>query len=285
MMKTQAYVSIALASIMGTVSLGVHANSPWGAEVGTYQLSYSRVHDSFDQKFLGTEDATDIAEISQSTDWINFATGLTDTISLAVQMGYTSSEWDMNDITYHGLADSVVAVQWEQINQFAHDRLATVAWRMAAVIAGNYQRSSGGRPHGPGDKANGFDSSVLMGRFVTDQFSAQGEFGYRLRLNDVPDEVFFNLGMNFSVTQHWGASLNWATKVAVEGGDINDSDFKGEFHKTREDRSTIDANVGLNINGISGALGVARQIDVGGIGGARNTGKSTVVHLSMGYAF
>ncbi len=264
-------------------SMPVHATTPWVMEEGASSIYISHVAESFDEKYLGSEGATPIPEIEQSTSWINYYYGLTSKTTLGVQLGYTSSEWEGSDYRYHGLADTKLSATYELKNQFMDETPWTISLWSALTIAGTYERGAGGRPHAPGDEANGFEGALLAGRQLSERLSTNTSFGYRFRADDVPDEIFYSAALHYTIVPQFTTSILLDAINAIDGDDINDPSFAGEFFKTEEDRAILDLIFSYRVGGVTLVGGYGRVIDVSGIAETRNTGKSDILHFSFGY--
>jgi len=261
----------------------VSANSPWGYEEGVTSVSYSYVSESFDEIYKGTQSGIYFPEVNLTTHWFYYGTGLSDTLTLSVQTGYVESENvgnPENPYVYTGLADTLISVKKEVINQYMDDAFATIAYRIGVTVAGNYGRFT--LPHAPGDGANGVEVSGLMGRFATSKLSLQAEFGFRLRLNDTPDEIFYSVGANYYLLPELSFTVNLMANSPSSGTDITDSDFKKEFYETKEVRSMLDVSVAYNVEAINLSLGYATVIDALE---TRNTAASKVLHFSLSYTY
>ncbi len=278
MMTTAATLSL----LMSCANTAI-ANTPWVMEAESSSLYYSFVSEAFDEKYLGEEDATSIADIEQTTHWIHYFYGLNERLTLSVQTGYTQSEWDGSDYEYSGRADSRLGATYEWMNQFVDERAWTVSLYGALTLAGTYERGAPGRPHAPGDGADGVEAALLAGRQISETISTQATFGLRLRGDDVPDEIYYGGAFHFSLSSQLTGSLAFDAIRALDGSDI--PNHGGEFHKTHEDRATLDAVLSYNLAGFTLIGGYAQVIDISGIAETRNTGKSEILHFSIGYHY
>ncbi len=262
------------------------AESPWLYQEGFSTISYSFVTESFDEKFIGTNDADPIDDITQITHWLNYTTGLTDNLTFSFLTGYTETEQDGNENgNFFGRADTLISAKWGLQSDYLDEIFSTSSVRGGITIAGSYDRGEMGRPHAPGDKADGLELFFQAARFITDRFELQTELGYRLRLDDVPDELVYGLTGVYSLNTEWSFSLEWKAQLGLGGTDIGDPDFENKFHETREDRSTFNLNASYTYQNIMAMLGYARVIELDTIAEARNTGESEIMYLMLMHGF
>lgn len=176
---------------------GAHAqSSPWlpanGQFVATPAFSYS----TFDEFWVGDDLVDPLKANGESLDQVNaFVTveyGIMDRLAADVTIGYTqvgSTDTFGNDDD-DGLADTVLGLRYRVLEET--ETVPVIAVRIGGIIAGTYEENT---PFAPGDGANAFDGSVLLGKGFGDSgFGAYGEIGYRFRDNDVPDEFFASAG-------------------------------------------------------------------------------------------
>ena len=66
----------------------------------------------------------------------------------------------------------------------------SLAVRVGGIIGGDYDT---GYINSLGDGGNGYEISVIAGKFLGDRVGLSGELGYRDRDSDIPSEVFANV--------------------------------------------------------------------------------------------
>jgi hypothetical protein len=253
---------------------------PWVYEPGEQSLTVFYVSESFDDIWIMGDDVhnTDFPQVDQTTLWVQYNRGLTHNITLNATAGFTQSEWAGSDYEYDGLADSKVGINWQLMNEYQGSPV-TLSVAFAGTIKGTYERSAPGRPHGSGDKANALESSVSvarsLGRIVT-----VGEFGYRARFNDVPDEFFYSVGLMGSVTPSLSLGGRYQGVDSRGDLDIGGVGFTGNFHETAEDYDGFSFDATWNFG-----FGHSVNAGVAGVLSGKNTGNSDVYFLGYSYGF
>lgn len=266
------------------------AVSPWFGEEGDKSISATYVTESFDEfwrgenKISGPPDNVEGAGIEQQTLWIHYDEHLADDISYSITTGFTKSHFKKTPPAsrgdFDGRADSFVDLKYLLLDEFSsNDGYPTVSVRAGVIIAGTYPLSSAGNPHAPGDGADGVKTSLLIGQFLSNNFSISGELGYQYNNNNVPNDIFYNVGASYQFENGWRFDGLYAITNGQSGTDIGGPGFSpAEFEKLKEERTLVDIGLFFPIDDTQ-ALGFnyANVLD------GRNTGKSDI--FSLTYVF
>ena len=268
--KSSAFVGCML------LALDAAAEGPWVNSPDESSLGVSYVEERYDQIWMGTTKADHPSTVQRNL-WLNYDRGISDRLMFSGQLGYTEAEFDSaGSDTNRGLADTYAALKYQFRDEFSDTSPLSMSGRVGVIIKGSYDRATPGNPHAPGDKANGLDAALQIGRFVSSNLALYTELGYRVLTNDVPDEIYYNLGFNNMLTQQLTLYGQYAGKNSRDGLDIGGPGFGGEpdLHKVDEERQW--AELGLNVQlaergNIS--IGYASVID------GKNTSDSNIWYL------
>ncbi len=262
------------------VSLGSQSSfaaTTWLLEEGEYSLSTSYVDQAFSGFWKGDEKVP-FEEIAQTTASIGASYGLSDSIQLSLMTGYTSSKKaDVPEFDYTGRADSKLSIKYALSNEYTGSPITT-AINLDLIIKGNYGRGSPGLPHSPGDEANGVALSLPMSR-IFNRLNVVGEIGYRARFDDVPDDIFYNLGIGMMLGQRVYFQGRYLVNDAKEGLNIGADNFtQNEFHKTEEDYELIEITLSIPFaDRYTVFFGLADVLS------GKNTGDSDIMFLGLSY--
>jgi len=260
----------------------VYAATPWMLEPGSKQIYLTSVYETFDRFFRGGENAALPDDIDQTTYSFGFLYGLRDNLLFDIQTGYTQTEFSpATRGDFEGRDDSRIGISWRLVDEFIEGPLAsTVTLRLGYILKGDYESSSPGNPHSPGDGASGIEGSILLGKALDKGWALSGELGYRDRESRVPSEYFYNFSV-YKSFQRFTTSLSFSEDHATSGVDIGDPGITpNDFEQLEEVRRLFD--LGINYRLYSRAeIGLNYAKVVGG----RNTGKSDIFALTTTYSF
>ena len=264
--------------------------SPWLPAPGAGFVNFSYVSQNAnefyrqDQK-VPTPGPNPGANLGQHTVWLNGMYGWSDSIAIDFRVGAARSYYGPpipptgGRDNYSGVTDTNIGVTWRIVDELVCPSLPSLALRGGAIIEGSY---TPGWINSIGDGASGLEVSALAGKYFADMFAVSGEIGYRVRDEDVPSDLFFNLsgGMLF---ENIGLSVNYKLVDAQSGLQIGGAGFSpvaGVFPRLEEDIQFLSGTVSLNVTDQSNiAVSYGEVID------GRNTSKSKVVSVTMGYLF
>ena len=219
--------------------------------------------------------------LGQHTVWLNGMYGWSDAIAIDVRVGlarsYASAGPTGGRDNYSGVTDSNIGVTWRIADELVNPSLPTVSLRGGAIIKGSY---STGYINAIGDGASGLEVSALAGKYLADWLAVSGEVGYRVRDGNVPEDLFVNLsgGVLF---ENIGLSVNYKLVDAQSGLQIGVPPFMpNRFPEAEEDIQFLSGTVSLNVSDQTNlAVSYGEVID------GRNTSKSKVFSVTMGYQF
>jgi hypothetical protein len=272
--------------ILATLSGTAHAaSSPWLPEPGSLNAVFSYVFQSADQFYLGNQLTKLPADLNQHTVSTYLQYGLTDSIALDTQLGYSATDFTNTGPDgsapfgsgLDGLTDTNIGIRWRALDELIGDPV-TLTFRAAGIIAGSYRT---GAINAIGDGSSGGEFSALAGRFFENGASLSSEIGYRTRDRLVPDEFFANLRSGYAITQKWTVGISYQVTESLSGIDIGGPGFTfARFPATNEDaqlfgldlsyrltpKAFVTVNYGKNLIG-------------------RNTASSDIVGINFGYNF
>ncbi|MCY3955197.1 MAG: hypothetical protein OXF47_04285 [Nitrospira sp.] len=270
--------------------------SPWLPAPGAGFINLSYVSQNANQFYrqdqkVPTPGPIPGANLGQHTVWLNGMYGLSDEIAIDFRVGaarsYFGAKTPMGDPIpptggrdkYSGVADSNIGVTWRIVDELVKPSLPSLALRGGVIIAGSYEA---GWINSIGDGASGFEVSALAGKYLTDWLAVSGEVGYRDREGDVPADLFVNVSGGVLV-DNIGLSVNYKLIDAQSGIQIGGPGFSpttGVFPRLEEDIQFLSGTVSLNVSDQTN-IGVSYGEVIDG----RNTSKSKVFSVTMGYLF
>jgi len=257
-------------------ALDAAAEGPWVNSPDESTLGISYVEERYDQIWKGTL-KIDHPETVQKDLWLNYDRGINERLMFSTQLGYTEAEFDgAGSVKNSGLADTHLALKYQFRNEFSDASLLSMSGRVGAIIKGSYDRATPGNPHAPGDKANGLEAALQVGKFVSSNLALYTELGYRILSSDVPDEVYFNLGFNGQLAPKLALYGQYAGHNSRDGLDIGGPGFSGEpdLHKVDEEREWVELGLNVPVAG-SGSLSIGYASVIDG----KNTSDSTVWYI------
>lgn len=275
---------IVVAVFMALPVIAAAEGSPWLPVPGATQLSVSFVHQACDEFYVGTDKAKLPAEIKQDTYSIGVLHGLTDQLMVDARLSYAHNSFDVpTDFPIpHGnesaLGDSSIGVNWRVVDEFEHAEAPTLTLRAAAIIAGNYDT---GKINAIGDGASGVELSVLVGKYLTPKFTVAGELGYRYRNHDVPDDIFADVNLGYSIASFVSVSAGYTATRSRGNLDIGAAGFSpSRFPEVREDRDLVKVGAAFAV-----APRTSLNVNYGEVVAGRNTIKGGVWGISVATSF
>ena len=258
--------------------------SPWLPAPGAGFVNLSYVSQNATEYFRATKRPTPGGNnLGQHTVWVNGMYGWSDEVAIDFRVGLARSYFDPNlppsggRARQSGVTDTNIGVTWRIVDELVQPSMPSIALRGGAIIAGSYAT---GTIHAIGDKASGLEVSALAGKFFADRFALSGEVGYRVRDGNVPEDLFFNVSGGVLV-DNIGLSVNYKIVDAQSGLQIGMPPFtRFRFPEVEEDIQFLSGTISLNVSDQSNiAVSYGEVID------GRNTAKSKVFSVTMGYLF
>jgi len=212
-MRVRSFPVAAAASIAAVFPIGAARadGSVWLPAPGSGSVTVSWVSQSADNMWVGSAGPQPIPfkGLDQTTLLIDVDYGFSDALALDARVGAAEVEPKHGGPQPHatdGITDLEVGLTWRFRDEIVSGG-PSVAVRGAAIVAGNYPVGGYGPPEamregiseigaGPtaiGDGADGFEASVIVGKFFDNRFALSGELGVRNRNDGVPTETWLNL--------------------------------------------------------------------------------------------
>ena len=284
MMKRGILIALVAAAIMATGSPAFADGSPWlpDPETGTINISY--VSQNATEFYHPGLDPLD-DNLSQDTVWVEGRYGLSDEFAIDFRVGGARSRYSASadDIpigqeSYSGLTDTSIGIVYRVVDELVSPSLPSIALRAGGIIAGNYKT---GYANAIGDGGNGLEVSALVGKFIADRVALSGEFGYRDRDNNIPSDFFMNVSGGVLITNAVGLSINYKLVDALSGLDIGEAPFsRHRFPQVEENIQFLGGTATFNVTDTTNV-----GVSYGEVLDGRNTAKSKVWSVSLGYAF
>lgn len=295
-MKRGILIALVAAAIMAIGSPAFADGSPWlpDPETGTITISYVSQNatefyhlNNFNVPNAPQQQVKDplLDTLSQDTVWVEGRYGLSDEFALDFRVGGARSQYAPCDRigactqeSFSGLTDTNIGVTWRVVDEVI-SQLPSIGLRLGGIIAGNYKT---GHLNAIGDGGNGFEASAMIGKFIADRVALSGEVGYRDRDNDIPSDFFMNLSGGVLVMKSVGLSINYKFINALSGIDIGRRDVfrPSRFPEAEEDIHFLGGTATFNVTDTTNV-----GVSYGEVIDGRNTAKSKVWSVSLGYSF
>ena len=260
--------------------------SAWLSEPGSGYLSLSYVAQTADEFYEGSRKVRtpgDGEDLEQGTLWLVANYALADSWAVDLQAGWAKSDFitgpgipTTND-SFDGLTDLGIGVTWRVVDELVTG-WPSVALRAGAIIAGDYET---GHINSLGDGGDGFEVSVIVGKFVSDRVGLSGEFGYRNRDEGVPENYFTNLSGIWLVNSRLSFGIDYQRVDTESSLDIGGPGFTPpRFPEVEEERSMLGGRVFYSFTDrLSGVLFYSAVLD------GRNTPDSNAYGATLSYSF
>ena len=276
--------------VLTTIGSPVFADgvSPWLPAPGAGFVNLSYVSQNANEFYFADDQRPTPGgglNLGQYTVWVNGMYGWSDAIAIDVRVGLARSYASAGPGTamtggrdkYSGVTDSNIGVTWRVVDELVCPSLPSIALRGGAIIKGSYTT---GAINAIGDGASGLEVSALAGKYFADMFAVSGEVGYRVRDADVPEDLFVNVSGGMLV-DNIGLSVNYKLVDAQSGLDIGGPGFlPPRFPEVEEDIQFLSGTLNLNVSDQTNI-----GITYGEVIDGRNTSKSKVFSVTMGYQF
>ena len=259
--------------------------SAWLPEPQTGYASLSVIHQSADEFYRADEKRPTPGpghDLSQTTVWLNIEYALADSWSIDVQTGWARSEFmtgpgiPTDSESFSGVTDAALGITWRLADE-ATGKAPSIAIRLGGVAAGNYRT---GHINSLGDGGNGYEVSVVAGKFLGANFGLTGELGYRHRDNDIPGERFANASGLLLINETVSIGVDYRVVTSRSGLDIGGPGFTpARFPELREDTESLGVRVFLTFGGTGFSAFHARVLD------GRNTAASNISGIVVSRLF
>ena len=183
-----------------------------------------------------------------------------------------------------GRSDTALAVKYLLVDEFdSGGSWPSVAAKFSLISKGTYDRSKPPNVHAPGDKADGAELLIQIGKLLDNGLALFGEVGYRTRGQEVPDDVIYNIGINYLVVDRVSVFSRLGTERSRKGLDIKVPPFGAlgaPFHRLKEEKDTIEFGASFTLSKSQSLSFLLANVFDG-----RNTGQSTIVSASYSHYF
>jgi hypothetical protein len=277
---TKKMLSVAFATALAAQAYA-NPNSPWTLEDESSELTFHFVRQDADRFFAGNAEMALPGNLRQDTSSIEFSYGISNQLSLDVQVGYTKSDFPVvpglaPNGGLSGLQDARLGLRYNIMG--AENDLPTVTFGLAALIDGSYD--TGALP-AVGDGESGVELSVLVGHAFESGFLLSGSYARRQYNGDVPDNNVFNLGAGYAFTDRFSGGVFYQDVSANGDLNIGGPGFSpARFPEVDEE---------FSLWGVGGSFAVTDAwvlgLDYGRKNDGKNTAKSDFLSLSVSYLF
>ena len=267
-------------SILGLgISFPSYADvSPWLPTPESLTLTLSYVEQTADEFYFGREEMALPTDLDLSTTALNIVYGLTDSIALDATIGYAESDFSVVDNQLSGLTDSKLGFTWQLNNEFANDRLPSLALRLGIIIDGDYET---GTINAIGDGGSGAELGFAVGKVINTYVALSADLGYRDRSEGVPEEVFYGASVYVTPIANLTTFVSYRVDDSLDGLQIGGPGFTPDrFPEVEEDKQYVQLGIQYNLTDSFGAgLSAAQVVD------GRNTSTSDVYGINLSYRF
>lgn len=257
--------------------------SPWTPVSGSVEAEVAVSRQNADQFYAG-EVLGGIptgAELEQDAVTLSLSYGISERLAADLTIGYANSKFPVvpglaPDGGTDGLSDVKLGLRFKVLDELDGAPL-TATIGAAAIIDGGYTT---GALSAIGDGGSGGQFALALGKQIG-PLSLSTDIGYRTKSNNVPDELFGSVQASFAVTN--GISLYGGLAFVDSKGnlDIGGPGFSpARFPEVEEDYKLWTVGASAAVTGSTSVnLTYGEKFD------GRNTAKSNVIRLGVGYAF
>ena len=261
------------------IACAAHAQSAWLPARGELVISPAFAHQEFDQGWVGETKVDFIplgVRLVQRSYVVALEYGLTPSVALDLTGGWSQ----VGGVGAHrdGITDTYVGVRWSPLP--APDPLATVQATLALRVGGIVQGTYGtGSILNVDDGANGLEGSLLYAlAWPRARLGLQGDLGYRVRYENVPDDLFGSLGASGDLTPWLTLGASYRYVGARSGGDLLTPGF--QWSDAKEIEHQFGGSVTLRDRAGRGVTAFGSRVVAG-----RNTGEDRQLGLALSLPF
>ncbi len=246
---------------------------------GEIEVSWTRqTADSFNP---GSARAPLPVDLNQTSIAINASFGLTDKLALDFRTGYAKSEFTVDPVLaprggLDGLTDIMIGARYKFIDEVDGGPF-TATLGIAAIIDGGYQT---GAITAVGDGSSGGQVALAFGKQLG-AFSYSSSIGYRIRGDNVPDEIFGGTRLSLALANRFSIFGGLSFSDSTSGIDIGGPGFSpARFPEVEEDYKL------WNIGGAASFTdSLSLNVSYGQKFDGRNTARSNFFRVGLGYSF
>ncbi len=277
-----------VAAMFGSQALA--AGSPWlpAPEGGNFSIAY--VKQEANKFYRGTSKVSTPGggeDLSQETVWLTGNVGISDAAAFDFRLGRSESSFitgeglPPSEAELSGFTDMNLGLTLRLVDEVVTPSAPSVALRAGLIIAGNYEV---GLINSLGDGGDGYELSLLVGKFFTDRFALSGEAGYRHRdsnSHNIPESWFYRVSAGAILSRHVTLSLNYDVVDSQSGLDIGVPPFSpANFPEIEEDAKLLGTALNLIVSdSTSVTASYAKVLD------GRNVADGEAFSLSLNHSF
>ncbi len=303
MTKTRTYVAVAMVSWLASAPAALADGSVWLPTPGTGTMTVSYVSQKADNMWVGKNGPNPIPfrGLDQSTVTLDGTYGFSDSVSMDIRVGTSEvspTHGNPIPLSTDGLTDTEVGLTWRFRDEVVSDG-PSAAFRVGAIIAGNYDTGGpgpaevmgdpsrvGAGPTAIGDGASGIELSGIIGKIFNNRIALSAELGFRNRSGDVPRETFMNFDAHLIARDNLVLSAQYHIQASSGDVDIGPPPGPGA-HGMHWDQFPY---VAEDINRVSiGGTFVLNSIDIGlhwfKVLDGRNTAEFKAIGGTLTYNF
>lgn len=214
-------------------------------------------------------------ELTQNTLWLVGSYGVSDSIALDARIGRATSE--LGSAGHTDLVDTNVGVTWRILDETTGDH-PSIALRGGVIVAGGYET---GQVTSLGDGGDGFELSVIAGKFISSRVGLQAEIGVRDRSDGIPTNVFTNLSGVLFAGSRLVLGLDYRRVDTADGVDIGAPGFTAaQFPVTEEESQLVSVSAFVSLT-----EKLSASVVYGTVVDGRNTANSDVFGIGVSYSF
>jgi hypothetical protein len=273
----------ALALVAG-VSAQAQQSSAWLPSEKQFVATPGFTYSTFDRFWMGdkkVDNPPNGKSLDQYLGYLSLEYGILPDLAADATVGYTATTTKaFGDDSDDGLADTYFGLRYRIVDEHKQDArwMPTVAVRVGGIVPGTYEEDF---PFSAGDGAWGGEASLLLAKEICPGFGVFGDIGYRLREDEVPNDVFGSVGV-YAAYRGFNASVAYRHTQGTSGPDIGDPGFgtRFGFPEVKEVSQNIEFGLGYTDAGERHyQVFYARTID------GRNTGERNIFGVSVSFVF
>lgn len=220
MKKPLFLLALAAAALPASAQTSAYIPAP-----GQLIVSPAYAYQKFDEVWIGsTPLSLKPDDIVQQTGIIAFDLGLCSKVAFDAQIGYSHVKSTVPILggyqTDDGLTDTLIGLRYKFVDETTVNCRwsPTLTLRVGGIIEGTYEENN---PFSAGDGASGFEVSLQWGKAIgTTGLALYGDFGYRWRNHDVPEDLFGTVGLSYTIASTVTLSGGYRHVQGLNGTDL-----------------------------------------------------------------
>jgi hypothetical protein len=255
--------------------------SPYTPVDGGGEVEVSWTRQSADSFNPGTAKAPLPVDLSQNSFVIDASYGLTEKIAIDFRAGYAKSKFAVDPVLapqggLDGLTDVMIGARYKVVDE-VNGGPFTATLGIAAIIDGGYKT---GAITTVGDGGSGGQVALAIGK----QFgplSYSSSVGYRMRGNNIPDEVFGGAKLGLTFADRFSVFGGLSFTDSTSGINVGGPGFTpARFPEVEED---------YKLWNVGGAISFTDSLSINAAYGqkfdGKNTARSNFFRVGLGFSF